>query len=90
MFLGALATVLGRYEYAESYFEEAEDLNTRGGMRFAEAHTKMLWGRMLRRRGDDDDAERARALLIEARELAINNGYGAVERHAAAELSKIG
>jgi class 3 adenylate cyclase/ATP/maltotriose-dependent transcriptional regulator MalT len=89
-FLGALATVLGRYKYAELCFKEAENLNTRGGMRFAEAHTKMLWGRMLRLRGDDDDAARAQAMLIEARELAINNGYGAIERHAAAELSKIG
>ncbi len=87
MFVGALATVLGRYEYAETSFKEAEDLNARGGMRFAEAHTKMLWGRMLRRRGDDDDAERAQALLIESRELASDNGYGAIERHAAAELS---
>ncbi len=89
-FLGALAAVLGRYEFAESYFKEAENLNTRGGMRFADAYTKLLWGRMLRRRGDDDDAGRAEALLIEARELATRNGYGTIERHAAAELSKIG
>jgi tetratricopeptide (TPR) repeat protein len=89
-FLGALTTVLGRYEDAESYFREAQDLNTRGGMRFAEAHTKMLWGRMLGRRGAEGDAQRAQALLLEAREVAIDKGYGAIERRAAAELSKIG
>jgi len=89
MFLGALAAVVGRYEEAETYFEEAEELNTRGGMRFAEANTKMLWGRMLRHRGEPGDADRARELLTGARESAAIRGYAAVERRAEAELSKL-
>jgi class 3 adenylate cyclase/tetratricopeptide (TPR) repeat protein len=90
MLLGALATVLGRYEVAEMYFAEAAELNTRGGMRFADAHTKMLWGRMLRQRGGHGDAVRARALLVEAREIAGGQGYAGIERRATAELSEIG
>jgi tetratricopeptide (TPR) repeat protein len=89
MLLGALATVLGRYEDAEMYFAEAEELNTRGGMRFADAHTKMLWGRMLRQRGGRSDDARARALLVEAIGIATGQGYAAIERRATAELSKI-
>jgi tetratricopeptide (TPR) repeat protein len=90
MYLGALAAVLGRYDEAETYFAEAEDLNTRGAMRFAEANTTMLWGRMLRQRGGTDDRERARELLREARNAASLHGYAAVERRATAELSKLG
>lgn len=48
--LGGLATVIGRFEEAESYFGEAAELNTRGEMQFAEAYTNLLWGRMLRTR----------------------------------------
>jgi tetratricopeptide (TPR) repeat protein len=90
MFLGALATVLGRYEEAEMYFEEAQELNVRGGMVFAEANTKLWWARMLRQRGEPADAKRTRALLQDARELAANGCYAGVERRAAAELSKLG
>ena len=34
-YLGGLATVVERFEEAESYFIQAADLNTRGGMKFA-------------------------------------------------------
>ena len=69
-FLGGLATVVDRFEEAESYFEQAADLNTRGEMKFAEAYSNMLWGRMLRRRSGPRDADRARELLEQARERA--------------------
>jgi hypothetical protein len=71
------------------YFAEAEDLNTRGGMRFADAHTKMLWGRMLSQRGGRGDAERARALLVEAIEIATGQGYATIKGRATTELSKM-
>jgi hypothetical protein len=89
MCLGGLAALLGRYVDAEEYFAEAAELNTRGGMRFAEAHTNLLWGRMLRTRGGPDDADRARGLLTQARDSAASHGYGSVERLAEAELSKL-
>jgi class 3 adenylate cyclase/tetratricopeptide (TPR) repeat protein len=88
-YLGGLATVAGRYEEAESYFEQAAELNTRGEMRFAEAETNMYWGRMLRARNGPGDTDRARELLEQARESAATRGYAMVERRASAELSKL-
>jgi tetratricopeptide (TPR) repeat protein len=88
-YLGGLATVPGRFEEAESYFEQAAELNTRGEMRFAEAETNMLWGRMLGARNGPGDTDRARLLLEQARESAAARGYAMVERRAIAELSKI-
>ncbi len=88
-FLGGLATVVDRYEEAESYFEQAAELNVRGKMRFAEAETNRLWGRMLRSRNGPGDPDRARSLLEQARESAASRGYALVERRAIAELSKL-
>ena len=88
-YLGGLATVAGRYVEAESYFEQAAELNARGAMRFAEAETNMLWGRMLRARNGPGDADRARELLEQARESAAARGYAMVERRASVELSKL-
>ncbi len=88
-FLGGLATAVGRYEEAESYFEQAAELSTRGAMRFAEAETNLYWGRMLRARNGPGDTNRARSLLEQARESAAARGYAMVERRASAELSKL-
>ncbi len=87
--LGGLATVLGRFEEAEGYFAQAAQLNTRGQMRFAEAQTSMLWGRMLGTRNGPGDADRARVLLEQARAIAATNDYAMVERRATEELSKL-
>ena len=89
MYLGGLATVAGRYEEAQSYFEQAAELNTRGEMKFAAAYTHMLWGQMLRARNRPGDADRARELLEQARESGAARGYAMVERRASAELSKL-
>ncbi len=88
-YLGGLATVVGRYEEAESFFAQAAELNTRGAMRFAEAETNMLWGRMLRARNGPGDTDRARILLDHARASAAARGYAMVERRASAELSQL-
>jgi class 3 adenylate cyclase/tetratricopeptide (TPR) repeat protein len=90
MFLGGLATVLELYDDAERYFAEAADLNQRGNMSFAEAHTNLLWGRMLRARNGLGDADRARAVFERARESAASRGYALIERRTVAELSGIG
>jgi tetratricopeptide (TPR) repeat protein len=87
--LGGLATLIGHYEEAESYFEQAAELNTRGAMWIAEAETNLLWGRMLRVRNGSGDTDRARELLEQARESAAARGYAIVERQANAELSKL-
>jgi len=88
-YLGGLATVADRFEEAESYFIQAADLNTRGRMKFAEAYTNVLWGRMLRLRREPGDATRARELLEHARQSAEACGYTLVERQADNELSKL-
>ena len=87
MHLGGLATVLGRYEAAEPSFEKAAELNARGGMRYAEAQTNLLWGRMLLMRNGPGDIERAREVLEQARSRAVACGYAMVERRATAALS---
>ena len=89
MYLGGLTTVVDRFEEAESYFGQAAELNTRGEMKFAEAYTHMLWGRMLRTRNGPGDAARSRDLLEQARKSAAARGYAMVERQANAELSKL-
>jgi DNA-binding SARP family transcriptional activator/tetratricopeptide (TPR) repeat protein len=88
-FLGGLASVLERFEEGEVYFEEAAELSRRGQMKFAQAHTNMLWGRMLRAHNEPGDAERARSLLEDARDSAASWGYAMVERQATAELSNL-
>jgi tetratricopeptide (TPR) repeat protein len=89
MLLGGLATVLDRYEVAEPYFEEAAELNARGGMRYAEAQTNLLWGRMLLTRNGLGDIERAREVLEQARSSAGARGYAMVELRATAALSML-
>ena len=89
-FLGGLATLLGRFDGAEDYFAQAAGLNARGEMRFAQAYTNMLWGRMLHRRNGPGDASRARNFLEKARDTAGSHGYAMVERRATTELSTLG
>jgi hypothetical protein len=88
-YLGGLATVADRFEEAETYFIQAADLNARGGMKFAEAYTNVLWGRMLRIRSGPGDAALARERLEEARASAAAHGYAMVERQADTELSSL-
>ena len=88
-YLGALASVLGRYDESEAYFTKATELNTRGRMKFCEACTQLAWGRMMARRGGGEGTDRARELLAQARETGASLGYALVERRAAAELSKL-
>ena len=89
MYLGGLAGVLGHYDEAERYFVEADDLNKRGAMRYAEAQTNLWWGRTLQARGGSGDVERARDLFDAARTIAVDRGYALVERRVAEELSKL-
>jgi tetratricopeptide (TPR) repeat protein len=86
MWLGSLATVIGRYEDAERYLEEATGSNSLGMRRFAQARTDLARGRLLAAKGDD---LQARQMLESARSSATENGYAAVERRAAAALSKL-
>jgi class 3 adenylate cyclase len=82
VFLGGLATVVGRYDDAERYFHEADELSARGGMSFAQAETHLWWGHMLLLRGGEGDADRARDLLERARAVARTHGYPLIENRA--------
>ncbi len=75
--LGLLATLLGRFDDAETHFDEALRISARLGARPALAHTQCDYARMLARRDGDGD-------LAQARELAERavTGYRALEMDA--------
>ena len=88
-YLGGLATVVGRYEEAESYFEQASraqypwrDAVRRGRNEHVVGSNAPCSQRARRRRP-------LRSLLEQARESAAARGYAMVERRAKAELSKL-
>jgi class 3 adenylate cyclase/tetratricopeptide (TPR) repeat protein len=88
VFLGGLATVVGRYDDAERYFDEADELNARGGMSFAQAENDLWRARLLLLRQREGDAERARDLLERARSAASTHGYALIEQRATNLLSR--
>ena len=85
-YLGGLATVLGCYDEAATYFEHSAAVSDRIGAKFFAARTALWWGSMLAKRQGAGDAEEAKERLTRARTLATGNGYGAVKRRAAAAL----
>ncbi|MBA2440431.1 MAG: hypothetical protein H0V50_07135, partial [Thermoleophilaceae bacterium] len=88
-YLGGLATVLGSFDRADIYFAQAAAMNERMKAKFFAARTNLWWGQMLAERNGSGDAERARALLAEARVCAATNGYVNVERRAASALDQM-
>jgi TPR repeat protein len=89
-YLGGLATVLGRDDEAVAYFTQAAAMSKRIGAKFFAARTDLSWGRVLAERGTPGDTEEARELLTKAHSAAAANGYGSVERRAAAALEGLG
>ena len=89
-YLGGLATVLGHFSEADAYFARAAAMSQRMGAKFFAARTDLLWGRMLMQRGAPGDAALARARLTSARDVALANSYGVVERRAVASLAELG
>ncbi len=65
-FLGMLATTLGRFDDAERYFVAALEYEVRLESRPFAARTRLWYARMLRRRGDPGDEERARKMAADA------------------------
>jgi hypothetical protein len=88
-YVGGLAAVLGRLDEADAYFAQAASMNTRATAKFFGARTDLQWGKMLAERRGPGDAERGRALLTKAHTVAGANGYGNVERRAAAALQML-
>ena len=88
-YVGGLATVLGRLDEADTYFAQAASMSTRARAKFFGARTDLQWGKMLVARDGPEDADRGRALLTKAHTVARANGYGNVERRAAAALQML-
>ena len=87
--LGGLASVLGRYDEAESFFAHAAASSQRADAKFFTARTELYWGLMLMARRGVGDSELARHLLSSALATAVQCGYGNVERRANAALSSL-
>ncbi len=66
LFLGKLATLLGRFDAAGRHCEHAVELNSRMGARPWVARSEHAYARMLLRRGSPGDKERAETLVLNA------------------------
>jgi hypothetical protein len=89
-YLGGLATVLGRYGEADTYFAQAASSSARAGAKFFAVRTDLSWGRMLAARDAPGDTKEARRLLTQAHTAAVAHGYATVQRRAAAALQALG
>ncbi len=87
LYLGGLATVLGRYDDAERHLSLAADLCERHAMKFFAALTNLRRGQLMLHRRLEVDTDAARTLLRNVSDTAAAHGYGAVERLAAALTS---
>jgi class 3 adenylate cyclase/tetratricopeptide (TPR) repeat protein len=90
LYLGGLATVLGRYDEADVYFAQSSAYSSRVGAKFIAARTDHLWGTMFAERQAPGDIEKARDHLTKAHAVAATNGYGNIERRAADALRLLG
>ena len=88
-YLGGLATVLGRYDEADTYFAHAAAFNDRANAKFFAARTNLSWATMLAERHAPGDNERARDLLTKAHTAAAAHGYANIERRAAEALQHL-
>jgi class 3 adenylate cyclase len=82
LYLGLLATTLDRYADAEAHFAEAHTMHERIGAPYWLAVTRVDWAKMLLRRNQAGDRDRARAMLEQALATAREYGFAGVERDA--------
>jgi tetratricopeptide (TPR) repeat protein len=87
--LGDLATVLGHYDEADTYYAHAAQFSHRAAAKFFASNTDLAWGTMLAERDAPGDLERARHLLTAAHASAVAHGYAGIERAAAAQLENL-
>jgi hypothetical protein len=78
-FLGQLSATMGRWQEAESHFDQALAMNARMGTKPWLAHTQFHYARMLLARSVPEDVERARTLLDDARTIARQLGMRSLE-----------
>ena len=87
--LGTLATVLGRYDTAESHFTQALEIHENLEAPYWTALTKLEWGRMLLARRANADLGRAQEMLLSAYDTAQSYGFTAVENSAEEALASL-
>ncbi|MGA2522296.1 MAG: hypothetical protein ABSG81_15930, partial [Acidimicrobiales bacterium] len=86
LYVGGLATVLGRYDEADASFARSAAMSERFRAKFFAARTELSWGRMLAERRAPGDTDKARDLLEKAHTTAVAHGYGTIRRRAAHTL----
>jgi len=84
LYLGMLATVLGRFDDADAHFAEAIDIHQRLQAPYWIARTQLEHARMLLDRRGCDDSPRAAVLLEQVEATADEYGFAGLTRHAAA------
>ncbi len=89
-FLGQLAATMGRWQEAESHFDQALAMNERMGAKPWLAHTQFQYARMLLGRCMAGDVERARKLLEESETIARELGMRSLERRVSDLSQKAG
>ncbi len=88
-YLGALATVLERWDDAAHHFEDALAMNSRMDTRVWLAHTQAQYAAMLLARRDVGDRDRAAALLDSALATAREFGMHALEERITAAITQM-
>jgi tetratricopeptide (TPR) repeat protein len=83
-FLGQLAATMGRWQEAESHFDQALDMNARMGAKPWLAHTQFRYAHMMLERCGAGDIERARTLLDESQTISRELGMRSLGTHIAA------
>ncbi len=86
-FCAALASTLGRFEEADTWFAEAVAMDERAGAVSCLARSRLDWARMLLTRRSPTDADRAAAMLDMVLRAASAVGLPTVERRAQALLA---
>lgn len=87
-YLALLATTIGDWPSAEARFVAAAATHERVRAPLWLARTRLEWARMLQKRGEPEDRQRAGALLGAARAAASELGLAAMERQATELLAR--
>jgi tetratricopeptide (TPR) repeat protein len=82
-FLGQLAATMGRWQEAESHFDQALAMNARMGAKPWLAHTQFQYAHMLLERCEAGDIERARVLLDQSETISRQLGMRSLETRIA-------
>jgi hypothetical protein len=83
LYLGMLASVLGRFDDAEPHFAEAMEIHERMRAPYWIARTQLEHARMLVARGGPGDGSLVGVLLDQVESTAAEYGFAGLTRHAA-------